>query len=233
MADGVIEFFPFFLDVLEAVLGDAAPFLHEVDGFIAEGDVLQGIFLEFVDLFPSLILPFAHHVDVGTHVGRHAVLEPALGDAAQAVSDADGDRYLDGAERNNRRQQAAGDAAADGAEEGDEGPFAQFDIIDLGNAADQIDFVGHEGDGPDERRNDDGTGPGCSPAAQHFDFHVFVFCRLFHGLDDTGCGIVGRLGLGLHVGQFLFQCGDFCLQFFYSLGFFFVYFFCHNKHPIL
>ncbi|CDF04836.1 unknown [Megasphaera elsdenii CAG:570] len=233
MADGVIEFFPFFLDVLEAFFGDAAPFLHEIDGFIAEGDVLQGIFLELIDLFPGFILPFAHHVDVGTHVGRHAVFQPALGNAAQAVRDADGNRDLDGAERNDRRQQAAGDTAADGAKEGDEGPFTQFDVIDSGNAADQIDFVGHEGHRPDEGRDDDGAGAGSSPAAQHFDFHVFVFRRLFHGLDDTGSGFFRRLGLRLHIGQFLFQGCNFSLQFFHCLCFFFVYFFCHNKHPNL
>ena len=146
MAHRTIDFFPFFLDVLDAVLGGAAPFLHEVDGFIAKGYVLQGIFLELVDLFTSLVLPFPHHFDVRTHIGRHAVFQPALSNAAQAVRDADGNRDLDGAEGNDRRQKAAGNAAADGTEEGNECPFTQFDVIDFGNAGDQIDFIGHQGD---------------------------------------------------------------------------------------
>ena len=75
--------------------------------------------------------------------------------------------------------------------------------------------------------------PGSSPTAQHFDFHILVFCRFFHSFDDTDGSIFGRLRLGFHISQFLFQCGDFCLQFFHCLRFFFVYFFCHNKHPNL
>ena len=116
-------------------------------------------------------------------------------------------------------------------------PFGQLDVVNAGDAADEIYFVRHESYRSQQRRDDNRAGTGCRPAAQRLNLDVYVVRRLLDGLEDlqghfafaAGNFLVGRSdGLsflsrslaGLQIGQFLFQLGNFFLQLFYCFHFF-------------